>query len=76
MASTDYIENSPQPEAVDVALVDEASREEWCAIFNARAREWLNMSGEEFIRKWEAGEIEDPDRTNVLILAMMIPGTR
>ena len=31
------------------------------------------MSGEEFIRKYRAGEIEDPDRTEVLSVAILIP---
>jgi hypothetical protein len=31
------------------------------------------MSGEEFVRKYRAGEIEDPDRSEVVKLAMFIP---
>jgi hypothetical protein len=55
---------------------EELSREEGRALFEQRAREWLGMSGEEFIRKLEAGEIEDPDRTDVIALAIMIPFAR
>ena len=55
---------------------EELTREEGRALFDQRAREWLGMSGEEFIRKLEAGEIEDPDRTDVIALAIMIPFAR
>lgn len=52
------------------------TREEGRALFERRAQEWMGMSGEEFIRKLEAGEIEDPDRTDVIMLALMIPFAR
>ena len=55
---------------------EELTREEGRALFEQRAQEWLGMSGEEFIRKLEAGEIEDPDRTPVIMLALMIPFAR
>lgn len=54
----------------------ELSREEGRAMFDRNARDWLGMSGDEFIQKWEAGEIEDPDRTDVIMLALMIPLAR
>jgi hypothetical protein len=37
------------------------------------ARENLGMSGEEFVRRWNAGDIPDPDRTEVLVVAMLLP---
>lgn len=61
---------------VGLPPIHEATQEEWTAMFDARAREWLGMSGDEFIRRWEAGEIEDPDRTDIMMLVFMIPGTR
>jgi hypothetical protein len=42
-------------------------------LFDQRARELLGMSGAEFKRKWEAGEIENPDRTDVLQVWMLLP---
>ena len=42
-------------------------------ILDRQARKNLGMSGEEFIRKYRAGEIEDPDRTEVLSVAILIP---
>lgn len=51
------------------------SREEGVRLFDERAREYLGMSGEEFMRRYRAGEIEDPDRSDVIMLAIMIPFT-
>ncbi len=42
-------------------------------ILDRQARKYLGMSGEEFIRKYRAGEIEDPDRTEVLRVSILIP---
>jgi hypothetical protein len=40
----------------------------------------MNMSGEEFLRRWDAGEyrevFDDPDHTHVLSLATLIPLVR
>ena len=47
--------------------------EEAEALFDERARELLGMSGAEFKRKWEAGEIEHPDRSDVLQVWMLLP---
>ena len=59
----------------DIKVI-ELTREEGIAMFNRQARERLGMSGEEFLRKWEAGEIEDPDRNDVMMMVMMIPFTK
>ena len=45
---------------------DEIDEEEGRALVNTMARKYLGMSGEEFIRRWNAGGIPDPDRTDVL----------
>lgn len=36
----------------------------------------LRMSGEEFIRKWEANEFKDLDQSDIMFLLFMIPFTR
>ena len=59
----------------DLPDIELLTRGEGRALFDARAREWLGMSGDEFIRAWEAGEIEDPDRSDVMVLVIMIPLT-
>jgi hypothetical protein len=64
------------PEDFHGVTYQELSREEGRALFEQRAQEWLGMSGEEFIRRWESGGIDDPDRTDVIMLAIMIPLAR
>ena len=34
---------------------------------------YLGMSGKEFVRKYRAGEIEDPGRSDVVALSMLLP---
>jgi len=41
-------------------------------VFDERAQRLLGMGGEEFRRRWEAGEL-DPDDDRVLRLAMLLP---
>ena len=70
------IERSAEHDPADDIQVIELTREEGIEMFDRQARERLGMSGEEFLQKWEAGEIEDPDRNDVMMLVMMIPFTR
>lgn len=53
-----------------------ASAQEARAIFDRAARRELGISGEEFLRKWEAGEFKDPDRPDVMRVAMLLPLAR
>ncbi len=53
--------------------VDYITPEEGKEIFERQARKYMGMSGEEFIRRYRAGEIEDPDRSEVIIVSMLIP---
>ncbi len=48
------------------------SREEGIRRLDERAREYLGMSGEEFVRRYRAGEIEDSSRSDVIRVAMAI----
>jgi hypothetical protein len=55
----------------------EYTPEEGRAIFDAAARRHLRMSGDEFLQRWDAGEFaDDPDRPEVIEVAMMIPLVR
>ena len=55
----------------------EYSAEEGRAIFDAAAQRRLGISGDEFLRKWDAGEFaDDPDRPEVIDVAMLIPLVR
>ena len=53
--------------------VHEATEEEWHGLIDRAARYHLNMSADEFIRKWNAGEFKDPDGTPVMNVAMLLP---
>ena len=52
------------------------TREEGWQILDEQARRSLGMSAEEFVRAWNAGEIDDPDRPEVMHVAMLLPLAR
>lgn len=61
----------------DIVNAKEYTAEEGRAIFDDAARRHLHMSGDEFLRKWDAGEFaDDPDRPEVIEVAMLIPLVR
>jgi hypothetical protein len=59
----------------DVSIV-ELSPEEGKKLLDRRAREHLSISGDEFIRRWDSQEFEDPDDPLVARLALLIPFAR
>jgi hypothetical protein len=69
-------ETKQQDEIDRIKGVKYVSRAEACRILDRQARKYLGMSGEEFVRRWRAGEIEEPDRSEVLRVAMLIPLTK
>ncbi len=60
-----------------VQVVDEAEGRE---IFDHQARSLMSMSGEEFLRRWDAGEFDAiadaPGHRHIMRLALMIPLVR
>jgi hypothetical protein len=61
----------PDTDRVQIHFV--SPEEEW-AIFDGMAHDSLNLSGEEFLRRWDAGEWKaNPDRPGVIQLAFMLP---
>jgi hypothetical protein len=56
--------------------IEELSDEEGRRLFDRAARRYLNMSGEEFLRRWDAGELDEDDRPEVTTVAMLIPFAR
>jgi len=59
----------------------ELSHEESRELFDRQARRYLEMSGDEFIQRWDAGEYGDPDDRSrnlagVMNLAMLLPYVR
>src|SRR6478672_10665576 len=72
---------APQPddatdEGYSLPPIVELSEDEGRALFERQARKYMGMSGDEFLRKWDAGEIEDPDRSEVLTVVFLIPLVR
>lgn len=59
-----------QPDSLVIEYVDE---EEGAKILDRQARRYLNMSGEEFARAYREGEISDPDRSEVIRVALLLP---
>ena len=59
--------------------IKELTREEAWELFDHQAQKWLGISGEEFIRRYDAGEISDHDldhNNDVITLVMKIPFVR
>jgi hypothetical protein len=54
--------------------------DEWYALFDEAVRAQMQMSGEEFIRRWNDGEYveiaDEPGHRHIMGLAMLIPGDR
>ena len=53
--------------------IEYVSQEQGVEILDRQAQKYLGMSGQEFVRKYQAGEIADPTRTDVTRVAMLIP---
>ncbi|MBA3389904.1 MAG: hypothetical protein H0U02_11185 [Rubrobacter sp.] len=61
--------------------VMELSREEGRKQFDRQAQRYLKVSGDEFVRCWDAGEYGDPDdrsknQPEVMRLVMLLPFVR
>jgi len=60
--------------SAEKAKCQELSRDEGRALLDRQARRCLNMSGDEFVRAWNAGEFDDdPDRPEVMEVVMLLP---
>ncbi len=61
--------------------VRELSREEGRELLDRQTRRYLQVGGDEFIRRWDAGEYGDPDDRSenpaaVMRLGMLLPFVR
>jgi hypothetical protein len=65
----------PETKSPTVDVV-EATPEEGRAMLDRAAREALNMSGEEFLARWDAKEFDDSDDPAITRVAMLIPFAR
>ena len=64
---------TPEQEYPELPPIIELSAEDARALFERHVRESFGTSGEEFLRQWDAGEIDNPDRPEIVHLVMMIP---
>ncbi len=62
------IETGPAAGCIHVAV-----DQEWRALVGRAARHYLDMSADEFLQMWERGEFEQPDRPEVMRVAMLLP---
>jgi hypothetical protein len=70
--STDKTHTDDEDDIVEFFTDDEAA-----ALFERMAQHYLNISGEEFLRKWDAREYgDDTDRHGIMDMAMLIPLVR
>ena len=61
----------------DQIKVVELNEEEGRKLFDEVARYWLDMSGEDFLKAWDAGEFAGrEDTTEVINVAILIPMAR
>ncbi len=60
----------------DDVAVAEATREEGNGMLDRAAREVLNISGDEFLRRWDAGDYQDAEDPAITRVAMLIPFAR
>ena len=57
--------------------IDALTPDEAWDVFDRAARNDLHMSGQEFLRRWDAGAFRaDPDQPGVMDVAMLIPLVR
>ena len=59
-----------------VVETEEVDREEGAEIVDAAARRLLDISGDEFMTKWDAGEGIEGDHVSVMKVAMLLPLAR
>jgi hypothetical protein len=62
-------QKKPEPEDIFI------SREEGWEILEENAQRLLGMSAEEFIRRWDSGELK-VDRPKIVSVAMLLPLVR
>lgn len=59
-----------------MVTADELTPDEAREIFDRAAREEFGISGEEFLRRWDAGEYADTDDPKITRLEILMPLAR
>jgi hypothetical protein len=74
-----FDDDEPEDDEDDFGVIV-LTEEEGAALFDREARKALGISGEEFLRRWDAGEIppvpDTPEGWPVARLVMMLPVVR
>jgi hypothetical protein len=52
--------------------IRELTLEQGQQLLDEKARQYLGMSGEEFARRWDVGEIDADDEPDVMRVAMLL----
>lgn len=60
-------------EELDEDRTEYLTREEGLAVIDEHARKYLNMSGEEFLQRWETGDFDDPESYEVFRVGILVP---
>ena len=59
---------------INAGTIKELTAEEGRDLLDAQSRKYLDMSGQEFLQKWESGKFDDDqDRPEIMRLVMLIP---
>lgn len=66
------VKSSTTPQFINDRGIHEMTLEEGKEMFDRVARRLLNMSGDEFIRAWEAGEFDDQPETPEVIRLVLL----
>ena len=72
-ASTVRTEKPTTEESVALPEIVTLTREEMLDALDRAARYYLDMSGAEFLRRWEHRDFDDPDSSVVLHVGMFVP---
>jgi|GEM_PF-5505251 len=70
-----FLPKTPRPRTTELRRdrFNFISPDEGKQLLDKQARKYLNMSGEEFRRQYRAGQIEDPERSEVVRVSLLLP---
>lgn len=60
-------------EELDEDRVEYLTYEEALTMFDETARRYMNMSGEEFLRRWKDNDFDDPGSSEVMHVGVLAP---
>ncbi len=63
----------PQTAPYEQSGITHISKRDGLQLLDRQARKYLGMSGEDFRRQYRAGTIEDPERSEVIRVSLLLP---